>query len=255
MSSTRHAISRQRHENVRRRTLTVTDISDITPRMRRITFASPELADFQSAGADDHIRLFFESSNGGDAPSRNFTPRAYDQTQQTLIIDFALHSKGPATEWAAAAKEGSTLEIGGPRGSAIVPDDFDWYVFIGDESALPAIGRWIENLRADVPVISAVTLIDQNEIQSISTQAAWKPLWLYRGESYERDGELLLNALRDIELPAGDGFVFIAGERQLARTLRNHFVEERQHPEDWLKASDYWSLSDDGSSRHRRHNH
>jgi len=190
MSSTRHVISRQRHENARRRTLTVSQIADITPKMRRITLTSPELADFESAGADDHIKLFFSPSDNGEAPRRSFTPRAYDQKQQTLVIDFALHNKGPATEWAGAAKEGSILEIGGPRGSAIVPDDFDWYVFIGDESALPAIGRWVE-------------------------------------------------------LPAGDGFVFIAGERQLARTLRHHFVAERQHPEAWIKASDYWSLSDD----------
>ncbi|HVK64734.1 MAG TPA: hypothetical protein VM694_09675 [Polyangium sp.] len=33
------------------------------------------------------------------------------------------------------------------RGSLVVPDDFDWYVFVSDESALPAIGRWIESLR------------------------------------------------------------------------------------------------------------
>jgi NADPH-dependent ferric siderophore reductase len=32
---------------------------------------------------------------------------------------------------------GDRLDIGGPRGSAVVPDDFDWYLLIGDEARRP----------------------------------------------------------------------------------------------------------------------
>ncbi len=44
------------------------------------------------------------------------------------------------------------LDIGGPRGLAVVPDDFDWYWLIGDETALPAIGRFIEGPPSRLPV-------------------------------------------------------------------------------------------------------
>lgn len=60
----RHAIRRLRHDT-RRRSITVSGVSAITPRMLRITFTSPDLADFSSAAHDDHIKLFVPALDGG----------------------------------------------------------------------------------------------------------------------------------------------------------------------------------------------
>ena len=87
------------------------------------------------------------------SPGRDYTPRRYDAGRNELVIDFALHDAGPATDWAAQAEPGQQLAVGGPRGSFVVPDDFDWYLFIGDETALPAIGRRLEELRAGARAI------------------------------------------------------------------------------------------------------
>ena len=38
----------------------------------------------------------------------------------------------------------------------IEPDDFDFYLLVGDETALPAIARRLEELRASVPVTASV---------------------------------------------------------------------------------------------------
>jgi NADPH-dependent ferric siderophore reductase len=111
---------------------------------------------------------------------------------------------------------------------------------VGDESALPAIGRWVEMLRPGVPVTTVVLMASEDEAQTFETQAAWRPTWLARGEPSARDGALLLRALASFSPPAGDGFVWIAGEAALVREVRTHFVEERQHPSAWLKAAAYW---------------
>ncbi|QRN93507.1 SIP domain-containing protein [Archangium violaceum] len=50
---TPHQIVRVRHE-LRRRKLVVSGVESLTPRMRRIRFTSPELADFHSPSPDDH---------------------------------------------------------------------------------------------------------------------------------------------------------------------------------------------------------
>ena len=65
---------------------------------------------------------------------RDFTPRRHDAEKGELVVDFAIHGAGPATEWASAARPGSRLGVGGPRGSFVVTDDFDWYLMIGDEN-------------------------------------------------------------------------------------------------------------------------
>ena len=146
----RHRITRIRRER-RRRQLIVTERVQLSPSMVRLVFTAPDLADFDSAAPDDHIKLFFEDADGGRA-MRDYTPRAFDNAARSLTVDFALHQAGPATAWAMRAQPGDTLNIGGPQGSTVLADDFDWYVLIGDETALPAIGRRLEELRADVPV-------------------------------------------------------------------------------------------------------
>lgn len=244
-----HAVRRVRHET-RRRWLTVATVEALTPRMRRITFASEAFADFVSLAPDDHIKLFFGTTGDGKPVMRDFTPRAFDLEAGTLTIDFALHEAGPATQWAAAAAPGDRLEIGGPRGSMVVPDDFDWYWLIGDETALPAIGRWVEALPAGKPVWTVAAIADAGEKQAFAGDAAWQPIWCTRDGSDADDASRLRAALDSLPLPAGDGFVWIAAESSVARALRAYLNEERGHPKAWIKAAGYWKRGE--SDAHER---
>ena len=236
MELQRHATTRIRHE-LRRRTLTVSSIELLTPRMRRLGFTAPDLHDFVSASHDDHIKLFFPAANGETA-MRDFTPRRFDKALGTLIIDFALHEAGPATSWATSAQIGDTLQIGGPRGSIVVPDDFDWYLLVGDETALPAIGRRVEELRAGVPV-TTFALGEAGESHDFPTKAIWTPHWIARNGASD-DAALLRKALANYTLPPGEGFVWIAAEASVARSVRSHVVEDLGHPRHWTKAAGYW---------------
>ncbi len=164
-------IHRVSHE-IKRRRLDVLRVVDITPRMRRITLGGPELAGFVSLGSDDHIKLMFPQNAAeqaalqsptfsikGDGPQpamRDYTPRRFDLSLGELDIDFVLHGDGPASTWAEQAQVGQHLYIGGPRGSMIVPDIFDSYLLIGDETALPAIARRLEELPAGRTVLAVI---------------------------------------------------------------------------------------------------
>jgi len=233
----RHRIQRVRHE-IHRRTAQVVEVEALTPRMRRIALASPELDGFYSPSPDDHVKIFVPTEKG-ELAMRDFTPRHFSASTRTLTIDFALHDAGPATKWAASASVGDVLGFGGPKGSRLTPDDFDWYLLIGDETALPAIGRRAEELRAGVPVLTVVTVFDQQEEQQFETRAAMHPTWVHRGPSNLEDPERLREVVANLELPAGEGFVWIAGEAAIARSLRALFVE-RGHPRAWIHAAGYW---------------
>ncbi len=238
-TAVRHQVSRVRHE-VRRRRLAVASVQRLTPRMQRIVFTSPELRDFTSAGADDHVKLFFPGEDGGPACMRDYTPRLFDTEIGSLTIDFALHEAGPATAWALAAKVGDGLDIGGPRGSTIVPDDFDWYLLIGDETALPAMGRRVEELRPDARVATFAVVETPEERQVFQGQSHPKSYWIAREGQPLDDATLLRFALDDFPLPPGDGFVWIAAEAHTARALRSYMMDTRGHPKAWIKASGYW---------------
>jgi NADPH-dependent ferric siderophore reductase len=240
VQAARHQTVRHRHDT-RRRVLTVSAIAQMSPQMLRIELTSPELHDFVSLAHDDHIKLFFpEAADSDGKPAmRDFTPRRFDRTRGTLTIDFALHDAGPATQWAAAARIGDTLQIGGPRGSSVVPDDFDWYLLIGDETALPAIGRRLEELR-DNAVVASFVVTAAGGPQQIETRAAWMPHWIVRDPASD-DAQQLRAALAEFALPPGEGFVWIAAEASVARAIRSYLIDERRHPKSWTKAAGYWT--------------
>lgn len=245
ISPPRHAIERLRSEP-RRRQLSVSSVETLSPRMLRVHFTSPELADFVSLGADDHIKLFLPTPQG--AVMRDFTPRRFDPAGLTLAIDFALHEAGPATRWAAAARPGDTLTIGGPRGSLVVPDDFDWYLLVGDETALPAIARRLEELRLGVPVTTIVLVNDPAEVQAIQTRAQWTPIWLFRAQAAASDAALVHAAVKGWRAPEGEGYVFVGAEASIARQVKTHMLEVRHHNPAWLRASGYWVKGEAGAS-------
>lgn len=233
-----HEIVRLKHEVVRRR-LTVHDAVSLTPHMRRLILGGDALEGFNSPAADDHVKIFVPGPEG--FVGRDYTPRRYDGAAQALTIDFALHDAGPATAWARQAQVGDEVEIAGPRGSAIVPSDFDWWLLIGDETALPAIGRRVEELPAGTPVATVVAVPGPQDEQRLETGAAHRAVWVHRAPAAAANPAPLLAALKSLPRPAGDGYIWIAAETHVARALRAWVLEDFGHPAAWTKASGYWT--------------
>jgi NADPH-dependent ferric siderophore reductase len=229
---------RVRH-NSRRRTLTVLEKRHVTPRMLRVVLGGEDFEDFTTPSADDHIKLYVPGE-GGDLEGRDFTPRHFDAEAKELTIDIALHPAGPAIRWAEQALIGDTVEISGPRGSLMIADDFDWWLLVGDETALPSICRRVEGLAKGVHAITLVAVTDPAEEQLFDTRADHQAVWVYRSPAAATDAQPVLDALKRIELPPGEGFVWIAAEARVARAARDHLVNIRRHPRQWLRASGYW---------------
>ncbi|CRM05232.1 NADPH-dependent ferric-chelate reductase [Pseudomonas sp. 24 E 13] len=244
-----HTIHRVTHE-IKRRRLQVLRVVDITPRMRRITLGGPELAGFVSLGSDDHIKLLFPQNAAeqaalesptfsikGDGPQpamRDYTPRRFDLGIGELDIDFVLHGDGPASTWAEQAQVGQHLHIGGPRGSMIVPDIFDSYLLIGDETALPAIGRRLEELPAGRKVLAVIEIADAAEQQTLESAADVEIIWVLRGQ------EDLLDVVSNLTLPGGTLYSFVATETKVSRQVRRVLLETHKVNEEYLKAVGYW---------------
>lgn len=227
------AIERIRHEP-RRRTLRVAHAERVTPGMLRLILSGAELAGFASAGFDDHVKVVVP---GGER--RDYTPRRHDPAAGTLAIDFAIHEGGAVTDWAVGARPGDPVEIGGPKGSALIAPDVRRWLLVGDETALPAIGRHVEEAADGVEITAAVAVAGPDERQHWRSRAALVPLWAHRPLAAAGDPAALLALVRGLEIPPGT-FVWIAAEAGVARAVRDHLAGERGHPRGWLKAGGYW---------------
>ncbi len=255
-SATARGVQRVRHEG-RRRLLTVKRVTRITPHMVRVTLTG-DLEGFNSPAYDDHVKLFFpapgsiepilpagpqgspEAAAGPTPIMRDYTPRRYDAAANELDIEFVLHNDGPATSWASQVQPGHTLGLGGPRGSSIVSGEFDWYVLVADEAGLPALARRLEELPAGARAFVIAEVADGSEEQRFNSQASVTVTWVHRQGREPGTSDLLLPALRNMTVPAGVGYTWIACESNVARALRNYLLSERGFDKQWLKAAGYW---------------
>ncbi|MBC3346694.1 siderophore-interacting protein [Pseudomonas sp. SWRI196] len=247
-----NTIHRVSHE-IKRRRLQVLRVQDLTPRMRRITLGGPELAGFTSLGSDDHVKLLFPQNaeehaalenfapgagkDQGPMPQmRDYTPRRYDLQALELDIDFVLHGDGPAATWATQATPGQYLNIAGPRGSMIVPDIFDHYLLIGDETALPAIARRLENLATNRQALVVVEVENGAEQQILHSPAQVHVIWVLR----EGRQNNLLTTVQQLEMPGGRLYAWVATESKVSRQIRKVLLEEKGLDQDFVKAVGYW---------------
>lgn len=224
-------VQRVRHE-LKRRELCVLRTEQLSPHFRRIVFGGDTLAGFVSAGFDDHIKIFLPHANGETA-MRDYTPRHYDASTGELTIEFALHGEGPAAEWAAQAGAGDTLTIAGPRGSFVIPTDYDWHLLIGDETALPAISRRLDELPSGTRVFVLALTEDPADWRELATDAELQQQWFNRSDA-------LLDAVRGFSLPDGEGYVWCAGEATVSAEARRILVEEKGHDRKAIRAAAYW---------------
>jgi len=245
-------IHRVMHE-IKRRKLEVLRVVDLTPRMRRITLGGPELAGFISLGTDDHVKLLFPQNaeqaaaletmvlgagkdNGPLPEMRDYTPRRYDLEKLELDIDFVLHGDGPASTWAEQAKPGQFLHIGGPRGSMIVPDIFDSYLLIGDETALPAIARRLEGLASNRKALVVIEVENGAEQQVLESAAQVNVIWVLRDGGKDN----LLTTVKQLQVPKGNLYAWVATETKVSRQIRRVLLNEHGLNEQFVKAVGYW---------------
>lgn len=235
-----------------RRTLDVVAVRDVSPTMRRITLSGVTLEGFAAPGPDDHVKVFFPDPNPGalamadQVIARDFTPREFRAAGHghaaELDIDFVLHGdEAPATAWATSATVGSTLTIGGPRGSKLVPEGLESAVLVADPTSLPALLRWIERMPDDVELRAIAVVPDESYRRYVAESpfadtAEW--IWIVDPNADAR-AEALLSVLHMLELPA-NGFVWAAGEAQSLVPVRRYLRRELGFDRSRVLVDGYW---------------
>ncbi len=227
----RRRVQRVRHE-LRRRDVQVARVERLGPGFAGITFAGEELHDFVSASFDDHVKLILPGASG-EPVMRDYTPRRFDRERRELTIEFALHGHGPAADWARRAAVGQRIVVAGPRGSMIVPTDYDWHLLAGDASALPAVHRRLEELPAGTRAIVLLQVPDAGDRRALASAARLELQWVATPQEWEA-------ALRALALPPQPGYAWCAGEAGAMARARQILLVDKAHPREDARIAAYW---------------
>src|SRR5580692_866611 len=217
--------------------LTVVGAQDITPRMRRVSLVGERLEAFEYRPGQDLV-LNLPDGTGGQA-RRHYTIRRFDAAETRLEIDFVLHGRSPATNWARRAAIGDEITADGPRGRTSVRGDADWRLFTGDETALPGIAAMIESLPAGEHAIAFIEVAGPEDEQPIETAARLDLTWLHRAGPPRAPSLGLMEALTTFQLPPGVGQACIIGETSTVRAQRQGLIA-RGLAKEQIAAEGYW---------------
>lgn len=174
--------------------------------------------------------------------TRTYTVRWVDEMAGELAIDFVIHGdEGLAGPWAAAAQPGDSLVFTGPGGGYNPDPTADWYLFAGDESALPAISAVIESLPRHARGLAFLEVDNDADIQAVAAPDGVELRWLLRRGAPAGTSEALVGAVRDAAWPEGRVQVFAHGERGYMKGLRNVFYAQRGLERAQVSLSGYWA--------------
>ncbi|WP_330275555.1 SIP domain-containing protein [Lentzea sp. NBC_00516] len=249
------------------RELVVARVVDVTPGLRRVTVTGDQLGsftgsdgttfpEFASEGFDDNVRLIFPYPGESepvvpvykdgkfrwpaDPPAlwRVYTVRRYDAQARELDIDFVKHGVGVATTWAYRAKPGDRLHVGGPSASSGRPEGYDWFLVVGDDTAIPAIDRLLRELPDEAQAEVYIEVAEESHRIDFPARPGVEVTWVVRNG--QAAGPLLLQAVREAGRREGSMFAWLAGEQSVVRDLRRYLIEERGVDKADIDFTGYW---------------
>lgn len=230
----------------------------ITPGMVRLTFGG--LGAFSSTGiGDEYLRLFFPNEktgklhlpdisedgrwtypDGQDALRYStYTVRRYRPERGEMDIDFVVHEGGIASEWAQRANPGDRITINNPRGLYAPPADTVWQLLVADATGLPALSRLLEQTPRHVQSRVFIEVARAEDEQALAEHPGATVTWLHKSGNGVAPSRME-DVVRAVPLPSTPGYVWVAGEQKVVRSIRKFVRQELRLPSERYELVGYW---------------
>lgn len=227
---------------------TLVSASMVTPAMRRLVFACADVGPF--IGGDMHVRLLVPPAGrtpvwpkprddgridwptGDDQLlSRAYTIRSVDAARNEVAIDIFQHPEPgtitPGADFARDAQPGTLAGLMGP-GSGHLPRAQTIFL-AGDESALPAIARIVEELPPDTKITALIEVHDAGEEQRFTPQGQLDLQWVHRAD-YAPGTRFSDRVLAAIATQPDDAFLWVACEKADVRAVKAAIRKSPRQP-------------------------
>ncbi|WFR74171.1 siderophore-interacting protein [Prescottella defluvii] len=237
----------------------VSRVARVTPNMQRITLSGGDLTRFASSGDPDERFLVVFPDDGEDRPPqpqpigdtwdypadgprpemRSYTVRRWNAETCEMDIDFAVHDGGAAVRWALQARPGQVLGVTMASGWYRPPAGTAWQLLIADMTALPAVGRIVEELAPGTRVHVVAEVTTAADEQHLETAGDVTYRWLH-GTGNGVGPSALASTAREWVHPGGPGYVWFAGEAGHSREVRRWLRHELGWPTERYDVIGYW---------------
>jgi NADPH-dependent ferric siderophore reductase len=258
------------------REMRVVGARSVSPKMRRLTLAGEDLQRFASGGL--HVRLLFPKGDRAIPPAwpvtgadgrpqwpnadqrpdvRIYTIRRIDVARGEVDIDFVLHqgSNMPGARFAVQAVPGDVVGMTGPGGGSV--GNADWYLLAGDQTAVPAIGRILEELPPRVHAVVRIAIDDPRERQALKSRATLDLQWLVQDTTAADTAPSLSESIRAASWPSDDRSIFVwtGCEFDDFRAIRSYLRTERGLTREQHLVVAYWRRGYDGDNARTNDEH
>lgn len=233
----------------------------LTPHLVRIIAGGPGIAAVEDNGfTDAYTKMHFAPVEAQLTPPydmaelreqlpvellpsvRTYSIRRFDLGSGQIWIEFVTHGdEGVAGAWAANAKPGDPVVLGGIGGGYAPDASADWHLLLGDESAIPAISAALEAMPVDAVGTVLLEVQDESEHLGLVAPEGVEVRWLHRGDRDAGTTTELIDAARALDWRAGRVQVFAHGERGAMKQLRPFLTDERGLDRTQLSLSAYWA--------------
>lgn len=230
----------------------------ITPHFIRIIFdindSQAEMLTHVKSGSNN--KIFIPTGEPDSLGTvRTYTNRKIDLENRELSIDFVAHGdNGPASAWALKAQEGDFLGIGMKESNRPLVPEADFYLLVGDATALPVISAIVEQLPAGAEAkVIIETFGKEDEILSCSA-ANVDIEWIHNPTPEK--GSQIAEVAKSYKFPEKEQkkSVYIAAEYTTVKELREYFKADESLDPKYLHAVSYWKagVSEDQAGLHKK---
>ncbi|MFB8002929.1 siderophore-interacting protein [Nocardia sp. NPDC056000] len=220
----------------------ILETEPIAARMIRVRISAPALRNTRCLPRQ-HVRIAIGDAAGGllarVGDLRTYTVWQFDPERGEFDLCVMDHGDGPGSRWGRAAEPGAQVMFRGPEGSFVVNDDAPYHLFAGEETASVAFGAMLAAVPDHIPVYGAVeTATPEDRLPLPRAAALAAPV---RGDASAARSQLLLDAVRELELPSTPGVAYLAGEARTIQMISKHLVHERDWPRRAIRTKPFWT--------------
>ncbi|MBA3744335.1 siderophore-interacting protein [Sporichthya sp.] len=210
-----------------------------SPSLVRVELGGDGLEGFRSLGAPDEACVFefpVPAAAPGLVPNAGRWYSLHEVGPNSMALGIVQHPGGLASNWASKAKAGDTLRITRHKSWFRRPAAAAWQILLGDITAVPAIARIITESAHLLPTRAVIEIPDAGDQQDWPAARAADIEWMLNPQAPSRLSDLV----RNLELPPGDGYIYVAGEVAETRAARKFLSRDLKLPNDSFGAVGYW---------------